>query len=293
MISFRNHVVTLVAVFLALAVGVVLGGGPLSEVGRTTVSSSTTPVQKETAEVATFGDTFAEASAARLYAGGLEGHPVTVVTLPGSDEKMVTGITAQVEKAGGSVAATYAAEQALVDPEDKSLVDTLGSQLMTQLGSGVADQDAPTYVRMGQLLGTAVAATAPAGAPAGEAASAIRQALAGAELAAGPEGAGDAKRSPLVLVVLGDDVDDDVLSGLLSGLAGRSAGVVAVGDTDAAESGDLAALRTSALASEVATVDGAEHGLGQVSTVLALIRSLTTNGGAFGASGSDGAVPLG
>ena len=34
MISFRTHVVTLVAVFLALAVGVVLGGGPLSELGR-------------------------------------------------------------------------------------------------------------------------------------------------------------------------------------------------------------------------------------------------------------------
>ncbi|MET0525512.1 MAG: copper transporter [Nocardioides sp.] len=291
MISFRNHVVTLVAVFLALAVGVVLGGGPLSEVGRTTVSSSTTPVQKETADVATFGDTFAEASAGRLYAGGLEGHPVTIVTLPGSDEKMVTGITAQVEEAGGSVAATYAAEQALVDADDKSLVDTLGSQLMTQLGSQVAEEGAPTYVRMGQLIGSAIATTTPEGAAPGEGASAIRQALAGAELAAGPDG--DPKKSPLVLVVLGDDVDDDVLAGLLSGLAGRAAGVVAVGDTITADSGDLAALRTSPLASEVTTVDGAEHGLGQVSTVLALIRALSTNGGAFGASGSDGAVPLG
>src|SRR3546814_7085149 len=33
-ISFRYHVVTIVAVFLALAVGVALGGGPLSELGR-------------------------------------------------------------------------------------------------------------------------------------------------------------------------------------------------------------------------------------------------------------------
>ena len=31
MISYRHHIVSLVAVFLALAVGVVLGGGPLSE----------------------------------------------------------------------------------------------------------------------------------------------------------------------------------------------------------------------------------------------------------------------
>jgi len=291
LISFRNHVVTLVSVFLALAVGVVLGGGPLSEVGRTTVASSTTPAQEKTADVATFGDTFAVASAGRLYAGGLDGHPVTILTLPGSDAKMVTGITAQVKKAGGSVAATYAAEPALVDPDEKSLVDTLGSQLMTQLGAGIADEGAPTYERMGQLLGAAIATTTPEGETPGEGSSAIRQAMAGAELAAGPKG--DPKKSPLVLVVLGDDVDDDVLAGLLSGLAGRAAGVVTVGNTDAADSGDLAALRTSALASEVTTVDGAEHGLGQVSTVLALIRSLNTNGGAFGASGSDGAVPLG
>ncbi len=141
------------------------------------------------------------------------------------------------------------------------------------------------------LLGVAIATTAPEGGAAGDGALAIRQALAGAELASGPKG--DFKKSPLVLVVLGDDVDDDVLAGLLAGLAGRSVGVVTVGNTDAADSGDLSALRTSALASEVATVDGAEHGLGQVSAVLALIRSLNTNGGAFGASGSDGAVPLG
>ena len=34
MISYRHHIVSLVAVFLALAVGVVLGGGPLTDLGR-------------------------------------------------------------------------------------------------------------------------------------------------------------------------------------------------------------------------------------------------------------------
>ena len=38
MISFRYHIVTLVSVFLALAVGVALGGGPLKgEVDNTLV----------------------------------------------------------------------------------------------------------------------------------------------------------------------------------------------------------------------------------------------------------------
>ena len=34
MISYRHHIASLVAVFLALAAGVVLGGGPLSDLGR-------------------------------------------------------------------------------------------------------------------------------------------------------------------------------------------------------------------------------------------------------------------
>jgi Copper transport outer membrane protein, MctB len=290
-ISFRNHVVTLVAVFLALAAGIVLGGGPLSEVGRSPLASATSPAEKETADVATFGDTFAAASAGRLYASGLEGHPVTVLTLPGSDEKTVAGLTAQVEKAGGSVAATYAAQDALVDPSEKSLVDTLGSQLMTQLDSSAIDNGAPTYVRMGQLLGAAISTTAPKAVAADENASAIRQAMAGAELTVNPKGS--PQKSPLVLVVLGEDTDDDVIAGLLAGLSARAAGVVAVGDTESGVSGDLAGLRSSAVAGDVTTVDGTEHGLGQVTAALALIRSLETKGGAFGASGSDGAVPLG
>ena len=291
MISFRTHVVTLVALMLTLAVGVALGGGPLSEVGRGTLSSATTTEDDDQSAVtADFGDAFARSGAGQLYAGGLDTHPVAVVTLPGAPEGVASGLTTEIERAGGTLTATYAAQPALVDPTEKSLVDTLGSQLMTQLDSDVIDEGAPTYERIGQLLGTAIASTEPTGAPVADGTTAIRQSLAGAELVTGPEG--EPKRAPLVLVVLGEDVDDDVLAGLLAGLAARSVGVVTVGDT-AAGDGDLAGLRTSPLAESVATVDGAERDLGRVTSVLALIRALKTPGGSFGASGSDGAVPLG
>ena len=39
MITLRHHVLTIVAVFLALAAGIVLGGGPLSEVGPAVTSA--------------------------------------------------------------------------------------------------------------------------------------------------------------------------------------------------------------------------------------------------------------
>jgi hypothetical protein len=288
-ISYRHHVVSLVAVFLALAVGVALGGGPLSELGRddTPVSAQVRAREQVAQREAGFGDDFATAAADTLYAGRLKDHPVSILTMPGADGDMVSALAAQVEAAGGKVAGTYDAEPALVSASEKSLVDTLGSQLMTQLDDGAVDTDASTYDRIGQLLGVAVSGDTVST----DEANSIRQSLAGAELVTSPDGAG---RAPLLLVVLGDEgADDAILSGLLSGLAAATTGVVVAGDTVSGIDGDLHGLRGEPVADEVATVDGADTGVGQVTAVLALARSLQVQGGSFGASGSDGAVPLG
>lgn len=287
MISYRHHIVSLVAVFLALAVGVVLGGGPLSELGRDDQRATATLSAQRTSErTAEYGDAFASAAAPTLYAGGLREHPVAIVAMPGAEPAVVGALTDQVAAAGGAVTGTYAVRKALVDPSQKSLVDTLGAQLATQLGDGAVTADASTYPRIGQLLGITVA-------PADLAAAdvrAVRESLAGAELLDPPAEVGPAE---LVLVLLGDRTDPAVLDGVVSGLAAKAAGVVVAGETaTAAAGGDLAMLRAEEAAAAVGTVDGAETPLGQVTTTLALIRSLTTPGGSFGASGSDGAVPL-
>lgn len=292
MISYRQHVVTLVAVFLALAVGVVLGGGPLSEVGRADEgrSAGAASTRAENARGAAFGDDFAAAVAPELYAGRLARHPVSVLALPGADAEHVAAIGTQITAAGGRIAGRFEAREALLDPGEKSLVDTLGSQLMTQAGEGAVEADAPTYVRMGQLLGAAITTTFPSGEPLEAQAEAVRGSLAAAELlTADDAGVG---RAPLLLVVLGDEADPDVLEGLLSGLAARSLGVVVVGDAASGASGDLAVLRHRTVAEEVSTVDSVDTVLGQVTTVLALVREVTGTGGSFGASGSEGAVPL-
>ncbi len=291
MISFRQHVVTLVAVFLALAVGVVLGGGPLSEVGRDALTStSAKPKARQGDPASAFGDAFATAAAPRLYDEQLAGRSVALVSLPGADERVIRGLVGQIEHAAGTLEGKYLLQPGLVDPGEKSLVDTLGSQLMTQLGSGAANEDSPTYERMGQLLGTAIATEEKSGAGAGQEPMSIRQSLAGAELVVSP--GSDPGRAPLVLVVLGDEVDDDILGGLLSGLASRAVGVVVAGDARSGANGDLAALRARPEAGRLTTVDGVELAVGQVTTALALVRSLSEKGGSFGASGSDGAAPL-
>lgn len=287
MISYRHHIVSLVAVFLALAVGVVLGGGPLSELGRDgerpAASMTAQRVSERTAE---YGDAFAASAAQTLYAGRLRDHPVAMVTMPGADPDAVGALTEQVGAAGGTVAGTYAVRRALVDASQKSLVDSLGAQLAEQLGEGAVTPDATTYSRIGQLLGLAVAPTDLGAAGV----RAVRESLAGADLLDPPAEVGEAE---LVLVVLGDRTDPAILDGVVTGLAEKSAGVVVAGATaTAAAGGDLATLRAGDATATVAAVDGADTPLGQVTTTLALIRSLTTPGGSFGASGSDGAVPL-
>ena len=287
MISYRHHVVSLVAVFLALAIGVTLGGGPLSDLGRAATASPAGSVQDTAVERdSVFADRFAAASAPVLYDGRLRDRSVAVLTLPGADPDVVAGLSAGIKAAGGSVGGTYVAQAALVSADQKSLVDTMGSQLLTQLDPGAASAEAPTYERMGQLLGLVLSSPKGSGTDAGS----IRQSLAGADLLTSPE---DGTRSPLVLVVLGDDVDDAILSGLVTGLDAMATGVVVAGDSESGVSGDLSGLRAEPDAEGAASVDGVETSLGQVTTVLALARSLTSPGGAFGASGSDGAVPLG
>lgn len=297
MISFRHHITTLVAVFLALAVGVVLGGGPLA---GTNGPQDTAPAAAPGPEPATdprvaYGDGFAGAVGPSLLNGKLAERAVAVVTVPGADEQVVTALSEQVAAAGGTVAARYPLTQAMVDPAQKSLVDTLGSQLMTQQPEGTVAADAATYDRIGQLLGAASATATPEGEPVSGKARAITESLVGAELMDPPGEVG--KRAPLVLVVLGDEPaaegGDTILTGLVGGLSRAAAGVVVAGTTADGGSGQLGRLRGEPVAAEVSTVDGIDTVAGRVATVLALARALGTRGGAFGASGADGAVPLG
>ncbi|QCC77169.1 hypothetical protein E2C04_08020 [Nocardioides daphniae] len=158
MISFRTHVVTLVAVFLALAIGVVLGGGPLSELGRG--SEDADALRDDVAQArseAQFGESFADDVSSTLLGKRLDGREVAVVTLPGADSEVLDGLTERIKAAGGEVTVTQALGSSLVNAGEKSLVDTLGSQLMAQLPDDTVTAGASTYERAGELIGLSLA----------------------------------------------------------------------------------------------------------------------------------------
>lgn len=288
----RRQVVPLVIVVMALAAGIALGAGTLSDLGSSPPQAAAEPQQPEAdpaaADRAAFSDAFAGGVAGSLYAGRLHAHPVALLTLPGADPDVVASLTAEVQAAGTQVIATYGLRRTLVDPTEKSLVDTLGIQLVTQLGSDLVTADATTYDRIGQLIGKAVTATRRSTALEQAKVASLRASLDGAGLLAIPDG--EPNVAPLVLVVTGKDVEQPILGGIVAGVAGVARGVVVAGPT--ADPG-VAGLRATPPIRPVATVDGTDTAAGRVTTVLALVHVLATPGGSFGASGTDAAVPLG
>jgi hypothetical protein len=296
-ITLRHHVLTIVAVFLALAAGIVLGGGPLSEVGPTVTAArsdqSGAPAEGQAA--ADYNDSFVTALGPAIASGRLADRSVAVMTVPGADEQVVTALTESVAAAGGTVSARYQLADDLVDPSQKSLVDTLGSQLLTQQPTDAVAADASTYDRIGQLVGLAVSTKEAEGTDVTGKARAILEAVSGAGLM--EDAAAVERRAPLVLLVLGTDADDEgsdaVLAGFAKGLAAQAAGVVVVGTVRDGGTGQLGRFRADPAAAGVASVDGVDTPSGRLATIMALQRSLTTPGGSFGASGSDGAAPLG
>jgi hypothetical protein len=295
-ITLRHHLLTIVAVFLALAAGIVLGGGPLSDVGPAVKAAST----QEDAPAAggdlqgTYSESFLAALGPGIVATRLADQPVALVTVPGADEQVVGALTEQVAAAGGSVSARYNLTADMVSPGQKTLVDSLGSQLVTQAAGEGVPPEASTYDRIGQLLGLAIASKEAGGADVNGKARSIVDSLSGAGLMTKPEEV--TRKAPLVLLVLGDDAGDPasdaILAGLAQGLAAQATGVVVAGST-ADGTGQLSRFRADPAAAAVASVDGIDTTAGRVATIVTLQRSLTTPGGAFGASGADGPVPLG
>jgi Copper transport outer membrane protein, MctB len=290
------RLLAVLAMVFAVAVGVALGAGPLSQAQQPAASdrAPSTPPSVEDVRAA-YADTFAAAVASRVYAGGLTGRGVALVTWPGADPATTEALSAEIAAAGGSVVSSFALSERLVDPGEKSLVDTLGSQLVQQLTTAKVPAETSAYDRLGALLGKAVATPKAGGAPVQADGATILESLQGAELVT-PTTPSETRAS-LVLVVLGAATAEDadpIVEGLATGLAATSGGLVVAGGAALATDGVLARLRASTTASGLTSVDGIEGPAGRATAVLTLVRAAAGgSGGAFGASGADGAVPLG
>lgn len=126
MVDFRYHIVSIVAIFLALAIGIVLGAGPLkttSDAGlKTQVSDLRTNSQtlqnsltSARSEIA-FLDAFGAQAAPSLLAGRLAGLEVAVVSLPGADPALAAAVLTSLHQADATVSVQATITSSWTDP---------------------------------------------------------------------------------------------------------------------------------------------------------------------------------
>jgi Copper transport outer membrane protein, MctB len=141
MIDFRYHLVSLVAVFLALAVGIVLGttalNGPLTrglQRAETNLRNTADNLRAQNNLQASrlSGDaSLLTLAAPRLLGGLLPGERVVLITAPGADSAVVTGVSTAIRQAGATVAGQVGLNQQFFDTSatTESSLTALAQQL--------------------------------------------------------------------------------------------------------------------------------------------------------------------
>ncbi|WP_402466224.1 copper transporter [Isoptericola aurantiacus] len=170
MIDFRYHLVSLISVFLALAVGIILGAGPLQNAIGDQLNEQVAALRTERTDLRdSLGRTEAEladqhayalAAGAELAAGSLEGMQVAVVDVDGLPDTVEIEVVNQLEDAGARVVAQSSLTPAWTSAEESVLRSTVADGQRGNLGESVAD-DATTAQVLGTVLGTALTESDP------------------------------------------------------------------------------------------------------------------------------------
>lgn len=138
MIDFRYHLVSLISVFLALAVGIVLGAGPLQnslgsaltdQVSSLREDRNATHAQLEqTEEAVNQRDSYIEQAGSAILPGTLDGVAVGLVVLPEASSDDVEQVSAQLESAGAKVVGRLSLTSAWVDMSRETFRSTYAGQ---------------------------------------------------------------------------------------------------------------------------------------------------------------------
>ena len=311
MINFRYHIVSLMAVFLALAVGIAVGvslspsvdEGILAQAqqDRNQVTSLRNELTRRD-NLDTYRSTYAQRTAQLVLAGQLNETRVALVSMPDAPGAVVTAASDAVVQAGGRVVTQVKVNQAVFDPAQADSVD----KAVAELGwVGLTDDMSPS-TKVGWCLSRAIAAKAPG--PRDANAKAAGQTLASAGLVDVREDVEDTAQLLIVVsaptptpnqlppaAITAAHVELDTALHEQGGNAGHIPVVVAGPNSDGLDGTDVGAVRTTSPASgELSTVDVADLPSGVVTTVLAGKEQLSGEQGHYGAlARADDVLPPG
>jgi len=316
MVDFRYHLVSIIAVFLALAVGIVVGtaalNGPVLDDLRDNISRLSSDKRALESDVATLrgdvtaSDQFALSIAGDLVRGSLDGEQVLLVVTPDAPGDIVEQLTPLLKDAGATVAGELRVLPTLSDPEQRLLVEDVVAAVVP---AGVSLPDTEPVDRAAVELAAALTRQPGEDGIELSEAQAVVSAFEEADLvqyaADGP-----LELATAVIVVGGpapepDQEPDQVRDGALQAQVDAmlrlarafddgSGGVVVTGPTGVAgENGLVSALRgDSGLSGRVSSVDNADRGVGAVAVVQALAEQVRGTSGQYGAgAGASGPGP--
>jgi hypothetical protein len=312
-IDFRYHVVSLVAVLLALATGILVGSSLLNQPLIESLNATTGALAREKEDLrrqltesqdqVAYRDAFGGSVAPLLVGQRLAGQRILLVTLPGASGRDVDAMGDTLRRAGATVTGRLDVESAYFDQTKTSALDDLTARLALP---GVAmTGETPTSRAAGQLAHALLSN--------GDGDTGVMDA-AGTALVNGLDQAGFVSRAGtaradrswqrggLAVFVAGEPdgtgealsrVNSDVVA-MARAFDAASRGVVVAGPLRAAQDGGvLTALRGDRDgAAAVSTVDPVSSPFGRVAVVLAAAEQANGRSGQYGSTGrTDGPLP--
>lgn len=270
MIDFRYHLVSIISVFLALAVGIVLGAGPLKQPIGESLQSQVDSLRTDRDDLREKLDaangsiedlnTYITESAPALLTETLKGMKVTLVSTPNTPSQTIKDVQGRLEDAGATVSdgGQLTAEALKTEESEKAL------EALKEIDSKLPADPREAFER---AIAHAYAGEHKGAYDAEQAAQVIDELRSAKRL-----NGGTYARADVVVFLLGDSAEEDAqpaedYTGLLNEL-GSTAPAVAAGSVDSGNNGAIKQLRDRKIA--VTSVDGIDLSAGTVLTALAV-----------------------
>ncbi len=300
MIDFRYHLVSIIAVFLALAVGLVLGTAAANGIVLDNLNGQVDRLRadkqqlrasvREMQVVADGTDAFVKLAIPMLVGGRLAGQRVAVLSAPGTPPSLRSDVVSAVRAAGATVTTQVRISPDYVDPRRDSALSGLVTALER---SGTSQASGNGAARAAAELAAVLVKRPGDGSQSAPDAAEVLGSFQEARMI-GLDGGGSGGVATLALLLTGSGDNTkpdaakataDILVTLASALDARSGGAVISGPlTATAGNGLLATARNAEdVRASVGTVDSADSPVGQIETVLALAAQLRGDSVAWGA----------
>lgn len=296
MISLRQHAISIAAIFLALAIGVVLGSSVLSGNLLSGLTNDKEDLQSQVHDLQSqtnsqnlqlqSADAFDSSIAGRVVGGTLADRTVVVFTTPSATPDNVDRAVELISAAGGTVTGQVGLTDDFVTAQGADQLRATVANVVpagVQLGTGAVDPGSMAGDLLGAVLMLDAETAQPQSTPAER--DLAMQSLRSGGFISYQDGTVEPGQLALVVTGTADDGNKGpIVARFASAVDSRGAGAVLAGDAGAAEgNGAIAVARSdAAISHHLSTVDNVERSAGRISSVLALKEELEGRSGQYG-----------